>query len=478
MDKMQSEGRRAGDGRARIYVPVIFGVMIALAIVAVWFAPPRRDLAERVPDEANILAAASAAKAGGPAEGALVPGSGAPAPELPGHWPQFRGPKRDGIDHESSGYARAWPAAGPPMLWSIEVGEGYAGPVVHKGCVYLLDYDRENQADALRCLSLADGSEIWRFAYPVPVKRNHGMSRTLPAVTDEYIVSIGPKCHVICLETATGKLLWSMDLVTEYGSEVPDWYAGQCPYIVDGRVILAPAGPDVMLMSVDCATGEEVWRTPNPRKWKMTHSSVTPMSFSGSDLLLYCASGGVVGVNAADGSLLWTSDAWKVSIANIASPLPFEDGRIFFSGGYNSGSMMAQLTRGSDGGFTMDELYRLKAREYGSTQQTPVLLKDHILGIRPNGDLVCLALDGTLVWASGKDYRFGLGPMMLVDGLILAMDDFGTITMAEASVEAFKPLGSFAAFDGHDAWGPFATAGTRVICRDFTTMRCFDFGAQ
>jgi outer membrane protein assembly factor BamB len=126
----------------------------------------------------------------------------------------------------------------------------------------------------------------------------------------------------------------------------------------------------------------------------------------------------------------------------------------------------------------MDELYRLKAREYGSTQQTPVLFEDHILGIRPNGDLVCLALDGTLVWASGKDYRFGLGPMMLVDGLILAMDDFGTITMAEASVEAFKPLGRFAAFDGHDAWGPFATAGTRVICRDFTTMRCFDFGAQ
>ena len=65
-------------------------------------------------------------------------------------------------------------------LWSLDVGDGYAGASVLNGRVYLMDYDRDKRQDASRCLSLADGREIWRFAYPVSVKRNHGMSQTVP----------------------------------------------------------------------------------------------------------------------------------------------------------------------------------------------------------------------------------------------------------------------------------------------------------
>ena len=105
----------------------------------------------------------------------------------------------------------------PRELWAIDVGEGYAGAAVLNGRVYLMDYDRDKKQDALRCLSLADGREIWRFAYPVPVKRNHGMSRTVPAVTDKLVVAMGPKCHVVCLDPATGELRWGLDLVRQFG---------------------------------------------------------------------------------------------------------------------------------------------------------------------------------------------------------------------------------------------------------------------
>jgi len=120
-----------------------------------------------------------------------------------------------------------------------------AGVVVREGRVYLLDYDKDKKQTALRCLSLADGGEIWRFAYPMPVKRNHGVTRTVPAISGQFIVAIDPKCHVLCLDAATGELRWGMNLVSEYGATVPQWYAGQCPLIDGNALILAPGGPDV-----------------------------------------------------------------------------------------------------------------------------------------------------------------------------------------------------------------------------------------
>jgi outer membrane protein assembly factor BamB len=115
--------------------------------------------------------------------------SGAAAPSS-GSWPAFRGKDRDDIDRMNKGLSETWPESGPPILWSIDLGEGHAGPAVNNGKVYLLDYDEARKSDSLRCLSLADGKEIWRRWYTVPMKRNHGLSRTVPAVTDKYAVTI------------------------------------------------------------------------------------------------------------------------------------------------------------------------------------------------------------------------------------------------------------------------------------------------
>ena len=68
--------------------------------------------------------------------------------------------ERDGVSREAVPLATTWPESGPPILWSVELGEGYAGPAVLKGRVYLLDYDQKERADTLLCLSLADGKEI------------------------------------------------------------------------------------------------------------------------------------------------------------------------------------------------------------------------------------------------------------------------------------------------------------------------------
>ncbi len=402
----------------------------------------------------------------------LIAGPGVPS-DLPGTWTCFRGAARDGISPHSLPPNPSWGDGEARILWSVDLGEGYAGPAIRNGRVYLLDYDHDRREDALRCLSLEDGREIWRFSYPVEVKRNHGMSRTVPAVTDRWVVTLGPKGHVACLDAATGEFRWGKDLVRDYGTQVPPWYAGQCPLVDGERVILAPAGEVVLMLAADIASGEIVWETPNPAGWRMTHSSITPVVAGGQKMYVYCGHRGVAGVAATDGALLWETDAWRISIATVPSPVALPGDRIFLSGGYKAGSLMLRLSRDA-GEWAVESLFRLDDSVFGSTQQTPLFWNGHIYGVRPNGELVCLDPGGEVRWTSGMSHRFGLGPYLIAGGRIFVMDDHGELTVAEANPDEFRFLSRVGLLDGHDSWAPLAIAGDRLLARDLTRMVCVD----
>ncbi|HUU11318.1 MAG TPA: PQQ-binding-like beta-propeller repeat protein [Phycisphaerae bacterium] len=420
--------------------------------------------------------------------GEFAAGDGKPA-DLPGSWPRFRGANFDGISTESVPLARAWPDGGPKVLWSVPVGIGYAGPAVDKGRVYLLDYDETKEADALRCLSLADGREVWRRWYDIPIDSDHGISRTVPAVTDRFVVTLGPKCHVLCVEAETGAFRWGIDLVKAYGAIVPKWYAAQCPLIDGGRAILAPAGKEVLMMAVECDSGGTIaWKTPNPHGWKMTHSSIIPMDYKKWRMYIYCASGGVVGVAADDGDdhkagdVLWECDQWRVPFANVPSPVPVGNGHVLLSGGYGGGSMMIRVVE--DGkGLKSEVVWRLtESAEFGSEQQTPVFYNGHIFGVLPKEartlgeQLVCMDMAGQHAWTSGPANRFGLGPYLVADGLIFIMDDEGVLTLAEARADGYKQLARAKVLGGHETWAPMALVGGRLLVRDLKKLVCLDVG--
>jgi outer membrane protein assembly factor BamB len=462
-------------------IPIML-VIVGAVLLYVWFrADPASDIKMRLPGADNKPKVLVDDDEPIKIKGKLVKFDGVPA-DLPGAWPRFRGPDFDAISKEDITLARTWPADGPRILWSIEVGEGYAGAAVLAGRVYIMDYDRENEADSIRCLSLEDGEEIWRYSYPIKVKRFHGMSRTIPAVTDEYVVTIGPKCHVTCLDSMTGEFRWMLNLVKEFNTKVPQWYAGQCPLIEDGKAIIAPAG-DVLMMAVDCQGGEIVWKTPNPDGWVMTHSSIVPMVFNSKRFYVYCGgakdSGGVVGVSAEDGSVLWKTEQWRLR-TNVPSPVIVGEDRIFLSAGYGqyeNGCTMLHLTE-TDSTIKAQMEFLHPTEVFGSMQQTPIFYNGFIYGVRMDKQLVCLDLEGNIVWTSTSANKFGSGPYVIAKGLMYVLDDTGTLTMLEATHSGYVQLAQTRLPEGREYWGPMAVASGRLILRDLTRMICLDITEQ
>ncbi|MBN1974978.1 MAG: PQQ-like beta-propeller repeat protein [Sedimentisphaerales bacterium] len=472
-------------------IPALIPLFIfVMGVVSLYFwltSGTETEFALRLPSERD-LAVSNGVDLGGAVTGKLVKLDGVPS-SLTGAWPGFRGENFDAIVderisiaptmQEKISLAKSWPESGPPVLWSKQLGEGFAGAAVLAGRVYVIDYDQQNEADLIRCMSLDDGKDIWQYSYPVKIKRNHGMSRTVPAVTEKYIVAMGPKCHVTCLDSTTGEFKWMIDLVKQFGTKVPEWYAGQCPIIENDKAIIAPGGTSLMI-AVDCNSGDIIWQTPNPDNWKMTHSSIMPADILGKRMYLYCASDGVVAVSAEDGNLLWQYPGWKIKLANVACPLVVGDDRILLSGGYNSGAEMVRLSM-QDDRITSQTLFKLDSKVFGSEQHTPILYDNHIYGIRPDKELACLDLDGNVVWTSSRTNRFGtqgLGPYSIADGKIYILDDDGTLTLAEANTTGYVKLAQAKVLEGPDAWAPMAFASGRLIIRDMNKMICLDISEK
>ncbi len=398
-------------------------------------------------------------------------------------WPRFRGSNSDNIYTSDIPLINSFNNQVPEILWEVEMGEGHAGAAIYEGLVYVLDYDEELRADMLRCFALDTGEEIWRRWYDVQIRRNHGMSRTVPAVTEDYILTIGPRGHVMCLDRETGDFLWGLDLEAEYNTEVPLWYTGQCPIIENGVAILAPGG-DALMIGVDCATGNVIWETPNPGEWEMSHSSIMPFEFGGRKMYVYSASGGVAGI-AADGQdagkILWQTSQWNQPVI-AASPVLMPDGKIFLTAGYGAGSMLLQLTE-NNGGFDLEVLKTFRPGEgMSSEQQTPILADGYMFGVLPKdartlrNQMVCVRPEDPteIVWSSGPTARFGLGPFILADGKFYLLDDDATLVIIQKSTTGYVELDRVKLFDGHDAWGPLAIADGFMVLRDADRMVCID----
>ena len=401
-------------------------------------------------------------------------------------WPQFRGANHDNIvDTHPPG---SW-KTNPTILWSVKTEQGHSGAAISDGRVYFMDHNLSEGKDLVRCLDLETGSELWRHSYPVllkPKPSKWGVSRTVPAVSNGHVVTIGPMCHVTCL-TIDGELVWRKDMVKEFGTKVPPWYTGQCPLIDDGKLIIAPGG-DPLMMAINISSGSVLWEVPNPNDWGMTHSSIVPFG----DQYVYCTTKGIIGVK--DGKVIWQNNDWVVPIANVPLPVPVSGTDLFLSGGYKMGSGLLRAS-GSNADLVWSKKVHGKST-FNSECQTPIFWKGNIYGLMRNGKLACLDLKGNILWESKEGYAFGPYVMFENGTMLLLHCYFGTLTLLDVSPSGYTILGTTdllikdaAKFKlevamkstmqktktkVQEVMAPMAVSGNKVVIRDAFNLYCVE----
>jgi outer membrane protein assembly factor BamB len=208
------------------------------------------------------------------------------------------------------------------------------------------------------------------------------------------------------------------------------------------------------------------------------------MTLNGKKMYVYAAVGGICGISAEGndvGQILWKTIEFSPTVI-APSPLVLDNGKIFMTAGYGAGAMLFQI-KANNGKYSVDVLQKYKPKDgVASEQQTPIYYKGRMFSIQPKdaagnrNQFVCCDPNDcqTILWTSGKEDRYGLGPYIIADDKFFILNDDGTLSIAKASTNSFTLLDKTKIIDGMDAWGPLAIADGYLIMRDSKTMVCLD----
>jgi len=384
-------------------------------------------------------------------------------------WPQFLGPTRDGKSAET-GLDRTLGGGKPKVLWTLDVGVGYAAAAIRDGKVFVLD--REDDArDVLRCLDLSNGAELWRYGYEAPGKLSHNGSRSTPAVDDKYVFTVGPFGQFHCISRATHKPVWSKHLLEDFAGKRPRWGVPQNPLLYRDWVVVAPQGQQVGMIACERATGKIVWRSPS--LGRLEYASPIPAKLAGVEQIMTLSNDRVVGVSGDTGKLLWTYKGWNCRIP-IPSPIPVGDDRVFITGGYGAGSVMIRIVRSGES-FRAQELWKTKA--IASATHQPILVDGHLYidsnTKKIHRGLLCMDLDGKVKWETGRRPNFERGNLIYADGLFYNADGVtGILHLIEVSPREYKELAQAKLLGGREIWAPMALSDGKLVLRDQRQMKC------
>ena len=418
------------------------------------------------------------------------------APVCLADWPQFLGMDSDGVTSKVEGLPRTWPAGGPKKLWEIKVGRGYGGPAICGDSVLLVDRDRA-KGDVIRRINLSDGKDVWQFVCGKPGGLSHDGSRSTPATDGKLVFCIGAFGHIHALNVSDGKVAWTAHLLDDWDGKLPRWGVATSPLLMGDLVIVTPWGRKAAVVAYQKATGEVAWTTPAPkatirmpqrrrrgRKGRrpsgpqpvvLDYSSPVPMRLG--DTMTIVASGKTgytIGVDAKTGKELWSYGKYTCGI-HIPSPLVFDDGRVFITGGYGAGSVMIKVEPSGDG-YKVEELWRASPK-MASTLAQPVLHNGYIYmnnGYkRSEFGMGCVSLDGETKWRTDRSPSFDMGTVMQLGDVILMIDGAGgDLVMVDPQPEGYKELARTPMLKGPEAWAPMAYSNGKLVLRDHSKMIC------
>jgi len=385
---------------------------------------------------------------------------------LAADWPQFHGPNRDNQSAET-GLNWNWPKDGPPVLWTLDAGQGWAGPVV--AGERLVFFHRLDSEEVVACLDPATGKEKWKFTYRARYRDDFGFDegpRATPCIAGGTVFTLGANGDLHALELATGKKLWARNLIADYEAGKGFFGIACSPMVAKGKLLVNVGGKGAGIVAFDPATGKELWKANNDAA---SYSSPSLAEVGGKTLALFLTREGLVAIDPDSGKTIH-SHPWRPRLnesVNAATPLAWK-GDVFISVSYGAGAILLRPK-----GDALEELWS-GDKSMSCQFNTPVRVGDHLYGSHgrvdaKNVDLRCVEWKtGAVKWSQP---RFGSTTIIAVDGGLLGVTESGDVVRFEANAEKYVEKGRAAILGSPTRAAP-ALADGRLFARDGKRLVC------
>jgi outer membrane protein assembly factor BamB len=383
-------------------------------------------------------------------------------------WPQWRGPRRDGVSAER-GLLKQWPSGGPPLAWQARgAGEGYSSMAVANG--RLITLGARAGTEYVIAFDIASGKRLWEASNGRRFNNDRGDGpRATPTVDGDRVYAFGSSGDLTVLEAATGKVVWTQNLLQKFGGSNIGWGLSESPLVLSDRILVNAGGSGSSIVALRKADGSLIWRTQSDEPG---YSSAVLMEAGGVRQAVFFTGERALGVDVNDGRLLWSYDRVANRTANIATPI-VRDQRVFLSSDYGTGA--ALLSIAVEGGkVAAREVYF--TRDMRNHHASSVLVGDHLYGFS-SSILTAMHFDsGKVAW---RDRSVGKGSLVFADERLYLFSENGVVGLAEASAAGYREHGRFSLRAGNlPTWSHPVVSGGRLFLRDQDTIYAYNVAAR
>ena len=355
-------------------------------------------------------------------------------------WPQFLGPRRNGISAET-GLLDRWPEQGLKIVWRTEGGVGMSGIAVRDGQLATMAQSDEKQF--VIALDAKSGKRQWQTEIAPRYRNQMGNGpRATPTITDRRVFVFSGEGILACLDRKDGKLLWKHDVVKELNGRPAD-YGMACSPLVTGELVVVTSGaPRAAVVAYARATGKLVWKAGDDAAG---YSSPNVLNVGGRNQLVVFTGGSALGLAPDTGATLWRYPYVTDYGCNIATPIAYK-GNVFLSAAESHGCVLLALKASGDK-FETSEVWKSQGGRsvLRNEWQTSILLDGHLYGLDnvgsagPTTHLTCVeAATGRRVW---QQPRFGKSNLIAADGKLFFSTMKGELVVVRATSEKYDEVG-------------------------------------
>jgi outer membrane protein assembly factor BamB len=388
----------------------------------------------------------------------------------PGDWPGFRGPARDG---RLTGVriAADWNEHAPRFVWQQRIGPGWSSFAVVGNRLYT--QEQRNRDEVVVCYDAANGTELWVHADKTRFSESMGGvgPRATPTFHEGKIYSLGANGRLNCLDAATGKVIWSRDIVEDSGAKVPTWGFSASPLVAHGIVSVFAGGEGKSVVAYHALTGEPAW---SAGEGKLSYCSLHPVRVDGVDQLVIATEQGLTAFQPEHGDILWQYH-WLIEggAARVVQPTVVGDADFLIGTSFGAGTKRVHV-RHEAKDWTTQEVWSTRAiKPYFNDL---VVDREHFYGF-DNNFLTCVSLaDGKGKW---KERGYGNGQILLLadQHLLLVLSETGDAALVEANPDGRKELCRFHALEGK-TWNHPVVAHGKLFVRNAEKAACYELNEE